>query len=363
MKALLTNAESAKTLACIRALGTKGIDVYVTGYYKHAPAFHSKYCKKHFVVHCPSEEDAFLKDMLSIIKNENIDVLVPINSEETILLSKHATEITKHCKFPFEKYERMMLLHDKGKLMKLAAKLKVPIPKTFFINKASDLRKVNFPCVVKVTRSKSSKGVFYAKDMNELKKALKQHEASDKIIQEYVNGETRGVSYLYHKGRMITYFAHKRLREYPVTGGPSSYRESINAPELVKIGKKILDYVRWDGLAMVEFKGGKLLEINPRFWGSVNQAIQAGVNFPYLLVQKAAGNKISLKPGNYAIGVRTKLYLNDVRSIISLIRARRYSLWRVFEIFDFRKCDELSFSDLAPFFYYVYYVARYKRKA
>jgi len=46
---------------------------------------------------------------------------------------------------------------------------------------------------------------------------------------------------------------------------------------------------------MVEFKidsrdgKAKLLEVNPRFWGSLALAINAGVNFPYLLTLVALG--------------------------------------------------------------------------
>jgi len=77
------------------------------------------------------------------------------------------------------------------------------------------------------------------------------------------------------------------------------------------MAKRLLDHVGWHGVAMVEFKLDErnnkpvLLEVNPRFWGSVYQAIAAGVDFPYLLYEMAVNGmfdrfstiKSVLKPG------------------------------------------------------------------
>ena len=61
------------------------------------------------------------------------------------------------------------------------------------------------------------------------------------------------------------------------------------------MARTLLEKIGWFGVAMVEFKVdprdglAKLMEINPRFWGSLALAIQAGVNFPLLLHKMAMG--------------------------------------------------------------------------
>jgi len=73
---------------------------------------------------------------------------------------------------------------------------------------------------------------------------------------------------------------------------------------------------QWHGAAMVEFKvrpDGRpyLMEINPRFWGSLQLAIDAGVDFPWLAYQLAAG--ITTDPvDGYRIGVRNRWLLGDL---------------------------------------------------
>ncbi len=108
------------------------------------------------------------------------------------------------------------------------------------------------------------------------------------LIQEYVEGDGYGVSFLFNHGDLRAKFTHKRLREYPISGGPSTYRISVKEPKMEDMAKRLLEYFNWHGVAMVEFKMGNnnnpvLMEINPRFWGSLNQAIQSGVNSLYIV--------------------------------------------------------------------------------
>jgi predicted ATP-grasp superfamily ATP-dependent carboligase len=106
-------------------------------------------------------------------------------------------------------------------------------------------------------------------------------------------------------------FAYERLKEYPVSGGPSTDRRSLHAPELVEQSVALLRQIAWRGIAMVEWKEDvrekrpKILEINPRFWGSLELAIRAGVDFPSLYARLALGESIGLPPV-YSPGVRCR---------------------------------------------------------
>ena len=104
----------------------------------------------------------------------------------------------------------------------------------------------------------------------------------------------------------MRYFMHHRIREYPVTGGASVCAESFSDVALKNEGMKLLDALKWEGVAMVEFKKDmkdgkyKLMEINPKLWGSLELAIVSGINFPELLAEAAVGtlqSKESVYPG------------------------------------------------------------------
>ena len=77
----------------------------------------------------------------------------------------------------------------------------------------------------------------------------------------------------------------QKIRENPPSGGSSVFAESIFDEKLFLYGKKLLDKLKWHGVAMVEFKKEYktnnlyLMEVNPKFWASHDLAIACGINF------------------------------------------------------------------------------------
>jgi predicted ATP-grasp superfamily ATP-dependent carboligase len=64
------------------------------------------------------------------------------------------------------------------------------------------------------------------------------------------------------------------------------------------------------------------MEINGRFWGSLQLAIDAGVDFPALLVAAALGDRPEPVKG-FALGVRTRWWWGDVDHVIARVRHRK----------------------------------------
>src|SRR5207245_8993362 len=120
------------------------------------------------------------------------------------------------------------------------------------------------------------------------------------LLQRWVEGIGEGFFALRWGGRTVAMFAHRRLREKPPVGGVSVYRESIPLDDaLVGPGLRLLDALDWQGVAMVECKrdliSGRhvIMEVNGRFWGSLQLAIDAGVDFPSLLVRCGAAAMVA----------------------------------------------------------------------
>ncbi|HQI28317.1 MAG TPA: ATP-grasp domain-containing protein [Sedimentisphaerales bacterium] len=127
------------------------------------------------------------------------------------------------------------------------------------------------------------------------------------VVQEYVHGVGAGFFAFYQHGTLKRWYIHRRLRESPPTGGSSTAAETCYYPEIYELGKRMLDHLQWHGVAMVEFKlderTGKvhLMEVNPKFWGSLELGLAAGVNFGELLVRTIRGEEIQaiLSPDAY----------------------------------------------------------------
>jgi predicted ATP-grasp superfamily ATP-dependent carboligase len=110
-------------------------------------------------------------------------------------------------------------------------------------------------------------------------------------------------------------FAYRRLREYPASGGPSTLRESVRDPDLRATTERLLSLLGWVGVAMAEFKVDprdgrpRLLEVNPRFWGSLHHAILCGVDFPWLLCRMAVDGDVD-RVEEYRVGVQSRSLLH-----------------------------------------------------
>jgi len=188
------------------------------------------------------------------------------------------------------------------------------------------------------------------------------------LLQEYYRGSGQGVELLMHQGRPLAAFQHKRLREVPVNGGASAFRESVPLePELYHHSVRLLETLSWTGLAMVEFKvgaeGPKLMEINGRVWGSLPLAVRAGMDFPGRLADllldgpPPEGTPVAT---DYRRGLRARNLRLDVGWIGAVLLGRRrypYLPWpgrgaalgAVASLLDPRIADDhLSGSDPGP---------------
>lgn len=373
MNVLVTSASGAKGLVVTRSLGKNNIEVINTDSERFSAAFFSRYSKSHFLSPSPSNSPAeFLRVILDYVKENAIDVLMPVNSAETLLISQYKDKFLPYTKVPFEDYSKMNKLHDKGKLAKVAEELNIPIPKTYEITDFKAIEKsartYMYPVVIKLKNSTSSVGINYASSQNDFISKYKETILKFKldsldypIIQEYIHGTGYGVSLLMNHGELRAIFTHKRLREYPITGGPSTLRESVRHPEMERIAIKLMKHFNWHGIAMVEFKLDQrtnkpyLIEVNPRFWGSINQAIASGVDFPYLLYKMAKEGDVQAVL-NYKLGVKTRFLMNDFRAIFSLFKSSKNCIKMITEIlrFDDIYDDIFTSGDILPLTFFAY---------
>ncbi|MCD6239844.1 MAG: ATP-grasp domain-containing protein [Thermotogae bacterium] len=338
MSVLVTTANSLKALTIVRSLGRKGIRVTTADKHRFALASLSKYSKNFFLYPSPTKSPSkFISSLISFLKKHKHDVLMPVHSEDTYLIAKYKSALEPFIKVPLCDYSTLTQINDKGYLMQIAEELGIPVPKTYFIKEDLSVlhriaNEINFPAVIKLRNSASSIGISYVHSKEELiskyKKTLSRFNLPPSeypLIQEYIEGDGYGVSLLFNHGDLRAKFTHKRIREYPITGGPSTCRISVKHPEMESLAVKLLKYFNWHGVAMVEFKLDSktkkpvLMEVNPRFWGSINQAVKSGVDFPYLLYKMTLEGDI--KPVlNYKVGVKTKNIFIDYVALFNYIR-------------------------------------------
>lgn len=320
----LTDAHWRKSLAAVRALGVNGIRITAGESTRLATAAFSRYCHRTVVYPSPLFNPAkFVSFLLRELSRHSYQMLLPMEDETTFLISKFHSEFSRRTYLPIPPLEKLQFANCKDKILKLAEDKGIPIPKTWYIDDITQLNDLKaslpYPVVIKPKNSAGAVGVSYPKNSDELiKQYLTVHQRFPyPLIQERIpsHGNGYGASFLMGKsGDVKASFVHKRLREYPVTGGASTLRESVRNDDVRDMAHTLLKALDWFGVAMVEFKMDprdgipKLMEINPRFWGSLSLAVAAGVNFPYLLLKMSRGE--NFKPvEHYQIGKKCRWLL------------------------------------------------------
>jgi len=299
MNVLVLDAHSNAGIATIQSLGINKIKVFAASHITKALGFSSGFVTKHFDISNPiNSPKEYVMELEEILESEQIDwVFTPTDNSIYPIRQFLSTKLKRKCLLPPE--NSFDTVFNKERTLLLAKAIGIPVPDSKYFDKLDNLldvflSEVALPVFIKPVVSKSwgnDKGVNLApipvNDRNNLfitcEKFLKHCPIQ---IQQCIQGKGVGVEVLANKGNIVAMFSHERIHEYPLTGGGSSYRKSIEVPEqLAKYSKDLINELQWDGVAMIEFKENDnqywLIEINGRLWGSLSLALRSGMHFPY----------------------------------------------------------------------------------
>ncbi len=338
MNVLVTDGENRSALAVTRSLGKRGCRVVVTGRDVRTLASSSRHCSLGLGAPDPMRHGSeYVSAIGDAVVRESIDIVFPLTEQSISLLNEARERFPRGTLLACPSAEKMRAISDKSALFRLAGALGVAIPETLHLDGPDDLASVlgqidRYPVVVKPSLSKIPisdgficAGVGYAGSREELERLYETSPALryPSMIQERIVGEGTGLFTLYGGNAHLALFSHRRLREKPPSGGVSVVSESVPLDrEMVEASDRLLSAVEWDGVAMVEFKRdrrdgkAKLMEINGRFWGSLQLAIACGVDFPSLLLDHITGKAPSAVVGSYRVGHRLKWLLGSLDHLL-----------------------------------------------
>ncbi len=342
MKALVTDGNNRAALAITRALGQAGFEVIVAAETGTSLAGQSKFCTQRVTYPSPQKwSREFVDSLHKAVKRYNPDILLPVSDITTMTLNSYRDKFNGQCSMPFPSQDIVQRAADKVEILKEAKTLGVSVPKSIVVQSLSDFKEagsieeaLGFPVVLKPHKSRvvvngqwQSTSVKYARDNQEIERLLQAmpDEHYPVLLQEKISGPGVGIFLCMQKGEVVASFRHERIREKPPSGGVSVLRKSApQIPELVEESKRLLGLLDWFGVAMVEYKHDlregsyKFMEINGRFWGSLQLAIDAGINFPVILTNMALKNDFD-PVLSYKVGVKTRWLLGDLDSLLTTL--------------------------------------------
>ncbi|MCB9157727.1 MAG: ATP-grasp domain-containing protein [Caldilineaceae bacterium] len=379
---LVTDTNRGSAISIIRSLGRRGWRVIAADSTPDSLGFRSRYVGETLLYpDAESEPRGLVNCLLDAVQRFGVDLVLPVTDAVILPLSAERARFEGICKLALPTPEALDVVTNKLKTLELAQELDVPAPKTKLVHTVKEAlaygAELGWPIVLKPQNSRlyrdqaaiESFTVCYAENEEQLARQMARFEGRCPVLlQEYYTGSGQGVELLMHEGRPLAAFQHKRLREVPINGGASAFRESVALdPALYAHSVRLLEALKWTGLAMVEFKvgeqGPKLMEINGRVWGSLPLAVRSGMDFPAGLVDLyLQGPPPATTPVNtdYKVGVRARNLELDIVWIASVLQGKqRYPFLKMpkryeavtafFELFHpAYKFDILSRSDLMP---------------
>jgi predicted ATP-grasp superfamily ATP-dependent carboligase len=338
---IVTDGEQRAALAVVRSLGRAGWRSVVCSTVRKSLAGGSRFAHVEAIVPDPLiTPGAFADAVAGLARSHRADLVLPI-AEPAMLAILDARQAFSGARLPFPSVDVFRAVSNKGLLLNRAASAGLAVPTQTTLTGPGDLGALDraslaFPLVLKPVRSvaeadggRISLRVAHARDRAELHRHLAQLPAAafPLLLQQRIVGPGVGVFLLLWEGDCRGVFAHRRILEKPPSGGVSVYREAIAAePELVRRSRALLESLGWTGVAMVEFKieaaTGQpyLMEVNGRFWGSLQLAIDAGVDFPALLAEAALGLP-AREPPPYRVGVRSRWSWGVVDHLLARLRS------------------------------------------
>lgn len=342
---LVTDGQERSALAVVRSLGRAGYPVWTCSKRERSLAGASRYAVDAACLEDPLvQPNSYLSSVVDLVDSWEIDVVLPVTDASLLALLGHDERLRPaHLLAPPK--ESYLRISDKARVTNVAREIGIAVPQQVTVTEPGEIAsvedKIRFPAVVKPSRSVAGDGegrirleVGYVGNWDELQQALEtlNHTAFPVLLQQRIEGPGVGVFLLRWNGDIVARFSHRRIREKPPSGGVSVYRESV-APRsgLFDLSSRLLTAHNWRGVAMVEYKVERrtgtpyLMEVNGRFWGSLQLAVDAGVDFPRLLMEAYLGRDPE-PVMDYREGVRSRWWWGDIDHLIARLTRSRAAL-------------------------------------
>ena len=330
-------------LANTRSLGKEGIPVIVLDK-GSCVASSSRYCQAYY--QCPDyKTDSFIDFLMELGQKQNLEgwMLLPSNDHAVYSISKHLDRVKSIFKTTIPNLAIINQIYNKAHLLRIAAKVKIPIPKTNYFESLASLsnEQLQFPVLTKGKQGLDfykalGKKAFLANDKEELGQQLKSivviFPLGNTFTQELIpfDGTNKTISFAAFcvEGEIKAHWMGVKLREHPLQFGTATFTQSVFEEACLINAKKILKELNYSGVCEVEFlkdpRDGeyKLIEINARTWLWVGHAMACGVNFP-LYVYNYVNHIETVYPTQYNLKVKWRNPFSDLMfSVMALLKGK-----------------------------------------
>ncbi len=238
------------------------------------------------------DDERFADSILALCVRESVDVLVPTVDSELIPLGARRAEFEQAgVRLVLAPLQTLEICLDKWALHRRCDG-QVRTPDTVLVDEAFDPASAPLPAIVKPRVGSGSRGIHRADHVGQLEPLERD---GSLLVQELLPGAEYSLDVLANRdGRVIAVVPRERLK---VDSGIAVTSRTLHDDRLETIGREIAELIGLTGVANVQVKldvhgEPALLEVNPRFPGTMALTVASGVDMPWLCVADAIGEPI-----------------------------------------------------------------------
>ncbi len=315
-KAVVLDGHTIQAIPVAKSLKNLGYYVILLCDTKQSYGYRTRYGDRK-VLSPPTNKDIskYHKFFLDFLKNEKIDIAIPLNDDSARYLSRYSEELQPLSSFVIPHYDVFMTGYDKNKLMKVCFENDFPHPRSYdlSLNKIHEAAAyVGFPALIKPNETTGARGFAIVNSEKELREKLPVviKGYGNCHLQEFIPSGGRQFKielFMWNGVAMNSTVIHK-IRFYPEKGGSSCFNQTVFRDDLVNLCSNVLNKIGWTGFADFDLiedprdKIIKIMEINPRIPACIKASFHSGVDFVENIVNCSVGlplTEFTYKPGSY----------------------------------------------------------------
>ncbi len=278
-----------QVLACLHRAG--GFDVHLLS---RASNVMSRYSLAKKTFHALPDGCDYLEYLGGFCARTHVDVIMPVGMDAILYFAERRELTEKLARLCLmDGFENLQMVSDKGLLANFLYEKKLPHPQSItsleYFNKIVD--EFSLPALLKPRTSGNGEGISKFTDRAELIRLVRTQANffDEYLIQEYVDGYDIDCSVLCRDGVILAYTTQKTLYAPAGLYQPADAIEFVHDAQVLEVAARLMENLKWTGVAHIDMRCRasnsqiEIIEINPRFWGSIQGSLNAGVNFPELV--------------------------------------------------------------------------------
>lgn len=290
IKVLIPDGEIEIMLFQVKSCLAKSnmVDIYVMSNRKYGPSRFSRFIKKYAYYPKTKNEEEWITNINDFIQKHHIDVIMPIYEKGIRILIKYKELLSQPDKLVhLTSLEIFDIAKNKISLARHMLREDIPHPVSFIKSSSEEKESIVFPIIVKPLISGGGEGIKILKNQLEFDVfSSKFNLEKDYLVQEYISGYDIDCSVLCEDGEIKAYTIQKGLLFRKNIFAPSIVVQFLYKKKLYDIVEKLMKSLKWSGIAHIDLRYDskedefKVIEVNPRYWETLECSLIVGVNFP-----------------------------------------------------------------------------------